>query len=67
MPTVLPPRRRAEQIKCIASILFNGFLLVSALAFAIVVLVREQDYARGQSPSAPFENGAVHAPAAPTE
>ena len=47
MPTVLPrPRvQRARSKRSIASVLFNGFLVVSALALTFVVLMREEEYA----------------------
>jgi hypothetical protein len=64
VPTVLPPRRRNERNKAIASIVFNIFLLVSALGFAAVVLVREQNYALGQSSPDFFDDGTADAPAA---
>lgn len=34
------------------SFLFNGAMLVSALILAFIVLVREEQYALGQQPSA---------------
>jgi len=64
VPTALPPRRRDERNKAIASILFNTFLLVSALAFAVVVLVREQNYVLRQPSPDLFESAATDGPAA---
>jgi hypothetical protein len=62
LPTALPPRRRDERNKAIASILFNTFLLVSAVTFAVVVLVREQNYVLHQSPPGSFEHAAANGP-----
>lgn len=50
MPTLLPPPRRV-QVKAkpsLASIVFNGFLVVSALLLAFVVLQREEEYGLGR-------------------
>lgn len=53
MPTTLPHRRRADvkrsPARIVFDVLFNGALLVSALILAFVVLVREEQYALGQS------------------
>lgn len=50
MPTVLPPPRRRVESKerSVANILFNTFLVVSALLLTFVVLIREEEYALAQ-------------------
>jgi hypothetical protein len=52
----LPHRRRADAkpspARAVLSFLFNGAMLVSALILAFIVLVREEQYALGQQPSA---------------
>ncbi|HEY1475128.1 MAG TPA: hypothetical protein VGF53_13715 [Pseudolabrys sp.] len=55
MPTTLPPRRRADEIKrsltrIIFDVVFNTALVVSALILTFIVLVREEQYAFGRSP-----------------
>lgn len=56
MPTTLPHRPRADvkrsPRRVVFDILFNGAMLVSALALTFVVLVREQRYAYGQQEAA---------------
>jgi len=56
LPTTLPHRRRADvkpsPARTVLSFLFNGAMLVSALILAFIVLVREEQYALGQQPSA---------------
>jgi hypothetical protein len=56
LPTTLPHRRRADvkpsPARVVLSFLFNGAMLVSALILAFIVLVREEQYALGQQPSA---------------
>jgi hypothetical protein len=55
LPTVMPPvwsrPRRVPEKRSLAGkifdVLFNGALIVSALIFAIIVLVREEQYAYG--------------------
>ena len=52
MPTILPNRRRAtakpvKQKQTVASLLFNAFMICSALALTIVVLVTEERAAFG--------------------
>lgn len=53
MPTTLPPRRRSDakraRQRAVFDIAFNGALLVSALILAFVVLLREEQYALGQT------------------
>jgi len=50
LPTVLPrPRRHVESKKqSVASLIFNTFLVVSALLLTFIVLVREEEYALAQ-------------------
>jgi hypothetical protein len=52
LPTTLPQRPRADvkrsPRRVVFDILFNGAMLVSALALTFVVLMREQRYAYGQ-------------------
>ena len=48
MPTALPRPTRVEKKRSVLSVVLNGFMLVSALALAFIVLVREQGYANGQ-------------------
>lgn len=49
MPTALPPPpRRVEKKRTVFGVVFNAFLVVSALALTFMVLVREQGYANGQ-------------------
>jgi hypothetical protein len=56
LPTVMPPvrlrPRRVPEKRSLAGkifdVLFNGALIVSALIFAIIVLVREEQYAYGE-------------------
>jgi hypothetical protein len=52
LPTTLPHRPRADvkrsPRRVVFDILFNGAMLVSALALTFVVLMREQRYAYGQ-------------------
>ena len=52
MPTTLPHRPRADvkrsPRRVVFDILFNGALLLSALALTFIVLVREERYAYGQ-------------------
>ena len=54
MPTTLPPRRQADEkrslTRTVASFLFNAAMMVSALILAFIVLVREEQYAFGNSP-----------------
>lgn len=51
MPTVLPPSRRVKKKRKLSvfSVLFNTFLVVSALALTFAVLVREEEYALAQT------------------
>ena len=46
MPTMLPPKSKVRTAKRheLASYVFNGFLVVSATALAVVVLLQEQRY-----------------------
>ena len=56
LPTVMPPvwlrPRRVPQKRSLTGkifdVLFNGALIVSALILAIIVMVREEQYAYGQ-------------------
>jgi len=47
LPTALPPPRRVEKKRelSIFSVVFNTFLVVSALALTFALLVREEEYA----------------------
>ncbi len=67
MPTLLPRRRRVEAKTSFATVLFNAFLLMSALALTVVVLVREEEYALGQTEPAAIERPAPNATAVPSE
>ena len=55
MPTTLPHRRRADEkpsrARTVFDFLFNTALVVSALILTCIVLVREEQYAFGQSES----------------
>ena len=55
MPTTLPHRRRADEkpsrARTVFDFLFNTALMVSALILTFIVLVREEQYAFGQSES----------------
>lgn len=61
MPTILPPPRRAERERKLSllSIVFNLFLVVSALTLTFMVLAREERYAL--TTSAPMETSAPDA------
>jgi hypothetical protein len=49
LPTDLPRRRRVEsKTKSVVTLLFNTFMVVSALLLTFVVLVREEQYALAQ-------------------
>jgi hypothetical protein len=52
MPTTLPHRRRADEKRSLArtifDFLFNAVLVTSALVLALIVLVREEQYAFGR-------------------
>ena len=50
MPTLLPPKSPARIAKrhAVASLVFNGFLVVSATALAVVVMLQEQRYVAQQ-------------------
>ena len=52
MPTTLPHRPRADvkrsPRRVVFDILFNGAMLVSALALTFIVLMQEQRYVYGQ-------------------
>jgi len=65
LPTTLPHRPRTDvkrsPRRVAFDILFNGALLVSALALTFIVLVREERYAYGQQEIA---NQAVQQPMA---
>jgi hypothetical protein len=54
LPTVLPRSRRAPQKRSpkrvIFDFLFNGTLIVSALALTFIVLQREEENALGRQP-----------------
>ena len=54
MPTTLPPRRHADKkrslTRIVFDVVFNTALVVSALILAFIVLVREEQYAFGNSP-----------------
>lgn len=52
MPTALPRSRRVEAKQSAASIIFNTFLVVSALLLAFLVVVREESYAFPQPETA---------------
>ena len=66
MPIFLPPKPqpRAAKKSSVFDVLFNGFLVVSALALAGVVLVQEQRFAMGQP--GPFADTAVQLMQAPS-
>jgi len=61
VPTILPPSKPraafepAKQKRTLASLLFNGFMIVSALALTFIVLLTEERYAYGPR----LENAAV--------
>ena len=64
LPTALPHPRRVEKKPKLSvfSVLFNTFLVVSALALTVVVLVREEEYAQAQTDTVPaIEAGTAHA------
>ncbi len=69
LPTILPPRRRVKNAESkeqsVASILFNTFLVVSALLLTFVVLVREEEYALAR-PDDPAPAAAETPQAAPS-
>ncbi len=49
MPTDLPrPRRVESKTKSVVTVLFNTFMVVSALLLTFVVLVREEQYVLAQ-------------------
>jgi hypothetical protein len=48
LPTALPRPPRVEQKRSRFSIVFNAFMVLSALILTFIVLVREQGYANGQ-------------------
>ena len=58
MPTTLPHRRRADEKRTTARIvfdvLFNGAMIVSALILTFIVLVREEQYAFGRRQGRPY-------------
>jgi hypothetical protein len=53
VPTILPPSKPRAAVKLVkqkqtlASLLFNGFMIVSALALTFIVLITEERYAFG--------------------
>ncbi len=53
MPTILPPSKPRAAVKpvkqklTLASLLFNGFMIVSALVLAFIVLITEERYLFG--------------------
>ena len=54
MPTILPPPHRKEKPRLsVFSVLFNTFLVASALALTFALLVREEQYALAQANSLP--------------
>ena len=65
MPTYLPrpPRVAAKpsRLRTVINVLFNTFMVVSALLLAFVVLVREEQYALGRPDAATdaFEQAAT--------
>jgi hypothetical protein len=48
LPTALPRPPRVKKKRSVFDVVLNGFMLVSALVLAFIVLVREQGYANGQ-------------------
>jgi hypothetical protein len=62
LPTALPRRRRVKAKQSFVSILFNTFLVVSALALTFVVLVREERYAFAKLEAATVEQAAPKGP-----
>jgi hypothetical protein len=48
LPTALPRPPRVEQKRSRLGVVFNAFMVLSALILTFVVLVREQGYANGQ-------------------